>query len=178
MTNAYVQKARYRAAWKIVGFLLVVICASLCIHVRCGEAALGAETHMTSPHEGSYVRRIWQEMSSGKSFEEALGTMGISSLEPERIPGWFDEEVLPAAYLKEAFGNEDLSLIGFTVTADRDSACEEMKGSLERRGWLSCESGIAGTYTLMKEKGACRWMMLSCTAVGDATSVVLHIQRI
>ena len=55
-------------------------------------------------------------------------------------------------------------------------APEEVSAAIERdlseRGWAKVDLGGLAGATYVKDEGACAWVLVTCTQVGDSTSVV------
>ena len=86
----------------------------------------------------------------------------------------FEQEVL------SLFGREDLrafdegGLVGFVVEGDAEEAFASLRSELEDLGWTAVSSGSATAGSFVKGGGRYRWAFVSCTGVGDATSVVVQ----
>lgn len=120
---------------------------------------------------------VWGRLNEGSDLAESLEGVGLVPVSGANAPTWLEDEVMPRAVMGEAVATPDWSTIGFAMRLPPDEALDELMGVFLGQGWRECESGVAGLATLTKERGTCTWMMVSCSAVADETSVVLQIRH-
>lgn len=117
------------------------------------------------------------EASRDEVVLDALFDVGSEVRPGTAAPAWFEQEVCPTADLSDVLANDDWSVVGFSSDLSPGEELSRLCALFSSRGWTGFESGVEGTATFGKDEGTCRWMMVSCVSAGDATSVVLQMQR-
>lgn len=97
--------------------------------------------------------------------EEALG-------ETNGPPEWLENEgcLLPGARDVRLSG----SVAGYVVDKRESDAFAEITAHMEAKGWTSVPLGGVSGATFVRESDAGAWMLVTCTQVGTATSVVVR----
>ena len=90
-------------------------------------------------------------------------------------PEWFAREAVSLDGARELHANADWSVVGFERDGPPGDVLASLTAEALSKGWKMAESGAAGTVTGTKEEGRCRWMAISCTAVGEETCVVVQL---
>lgn len=90
------------------------------------------------------------------------------------VPQAFAEEVgfLPDA--RDIRANGDGSVVGYTVPHGSADTLDLLAEQMETAGWTTVSLGEVEGATFVKESGACRWALATCTQVGSSTSVVVR----
>lgn len=112
-----------------------------------------------------------------------------SAVAGDDLAGWDESFSWTAGYaqaLPEGFAAEVLALegvdakvsdrgsvVGYCVDGDPEAVGDSVRDELSSRGWTAVESGADTLRTYVKGSGRYRWASVSCTGVGDATSVVV-----
>ena len=117
------------------------------------------------------------EASRDEVVLDALFDVGSEVRPGTAAPAWFEQEVCPTADLSDVLASDDWSVVGFSSDLSPGEELSRLCSLFSSRGWTGFESGVEGTATFGKDEGTCRWMMVSCVGAGDATSVVLQMQR-
>ncbi len=91
---------------------------------------------------------------------------------PEAVPSWFAQELFPLDGARDVRVSAEGSVVGFVVPSGEESSMARFREELQQVGWTEAETGIEGCSVFVKGEGTCRWAMISCIPVGDATSVV------
>ena len=89
----------------------------------------------------------------------------------------FREEVgfLPNA--QEVRASSDGSVVGYAVSGESASVSASIVEHMESRGWTSVPLGEVDGATFVKADGACTWALVTCTQIGDSTSVVVRCKE-
>ncbi len=98
-------------------------------------------------------------------------------LEPgdEALPPGFAEEVgLPVDSFDVRVGAKG-AVVGYSVTGEASAALEQLTEHCASCGWSSVPLGGVTGATFVKEEGACRWMLATCSQVQGKTTVVLRM---
>lgn len=162
-----VSRRRLRGACILVGVPLLVVALWNPVAAVTGLGDAGAP-------QLSGVR-LAAELMQGTAESEVGRTLGGGLREEDDVPAWFSQEVLALKGAREIQANKDWSVVGFQRDGPSEEALDWIAAEVLSRGWQVMESGVAGTVTGTKEEGRCRWMAISCTAVGDATCVVVQL---
>lgn len=91
---------------------------------------------------------------------------------PEAVPSWFAQELFPLDGAQDVRVSAEGDVVGFVVPSGEEASMARFREELQQVGWTESETGIEGCSVFMKGEGVCRWAMISCIPVGDATSVV------
>ncbi len=90
----------------------------------------------------------------------------------EAVPSWFAQELFPLDGTQDVRVSAEGDVVGFVVPSGEEASMARFREALCQGGWTESETGIEGCSVFMKGEGICRWAMISCIPVGDATSVV------
>lgn len=101
------------------------------------------------------------------------GRLARNAYEVESMPIWFEDELFSVAGATELYANEDESVFGLTMGGPAEEAFSSICADMEERGWLQVESGMAYCATFLREEGEPTWVLVGCTPVGDAVSIVV-----
>ena len=93
-------------------------------------------------------------------------------------PPWFVEEVFDPMGASESYGEPDSSVRAFVYGADVATTQERVTGDLAARGWRAVPSGLAGSLTLVKDEGTCRWALVSWVEQERGACVVVQTRRV
>lgn len=93
--------------------------------------------------------------------------------EVDSLPAWFEESLFSSAEASELYASESDGVYGLIMNAPVVDVFSSICKSMEDRGWLRVESGLDYCSTFLRESGAPSWALVSCTPVGNATSVVV-----
>lgn len=171
-----VQKRRARRALAVVAALAALLaCACFLGNVGGRKSAVSGE----GPLAGggfAYVEALIESASSGSDVD--LAGLGVQEVRDAReIPDWFVGEVLSLEGTRSVMALDDWSVVGFSTEETADEALARRTQEMQEKGWFGYESGVEGVVTFTKGEGTCTWAMLSCTQVGDETSVVVRVRR-
>ena len=92
----------------------------------------------------------------------------------EAVPQWFAQELFPLDGMRDIRVSAGGGVVGFVVSSDEEAALDRFRAKLQQGGWVESGTGVEGCSVFMKGGGTCRWAMISCIPVGDATSVVVR----
>ncbi len=114
--------------------------------------------------------------------EEAQKSLGAYRKSLGDLPPWFHEELL-SLQAGERIGIEDCymdateSIVSFTSKCDCQKLQSLLEGELRGNGWIAYESGYEGCMSFTKEGGRCRWVLLSCVAIGEKSVATLIVSK-
>lgn len=169
MKERTVQEKRFARALATIGALALALAAMAATAAWAdGDAVEGG---------GTYVGRVWGQVAAGEDFDDAMELAGLTRLGGDAMPPWAGELCAPER-LEGAYGNDDLSLVGFTMDGTKEEAARVLDGELAARGWMEQNDGRDGVAAYTKNEGSCRWVMAEATEAGGAVSVVLHMRHI
>ena len=97
----------------------------------------------------------------------------IDTGEPN-LPDAFSHEIGTLPDARDLRANAEGTVISYLVEGDEDATLKRIVDSLESKGWISVPLGGACGASFVKDSGACTWAVVSCTEVGDSTSVVIR----
>lgn len=129
--------------------------------LRLGEAESGDE-----PIESGFGQWVAGEGECASIAGELTGARAA--------PSWFASELFVLDGMRDVRVSESGDVFGFTAYGADDAVLDSMRSKLRVNGWVESKTGIEGCSVFMKGEGTCRWAMVSCVAVGDATSVVVR----
>lgn len=162
-----VSRRRLRGACALVGALLLVVALWNPVATVTGLGDAGAPQLSGA--------RLAVGLMRGNAESELDCALGGGLREEDDVPAWFSQEVLALKGAREIQANKDWSVVGFQRDGSPEEALDWIAAEMLSHGWQVMESGVAGTVTGTKKEGRCRWMAISCTAVGDATCVVVQL---
>lgn len=184
--RAVVQLLRLRKALAAVGALFAVLAFACAVEAGClsgvlagvfgasWESSANADQAGSASHVGKAFALMMDDADPGSvALASALGfdSSGV-------VPAWFAEELFALSDMREVMANDAWTVVGFTLTGSAEQAFDEVSSRLAEKGWQGLESGVSGITTFFKEGGAVQWVMVSCTQVGEETSVVLRLSHI
>lgn len=111
---------------------------------------------------------VFREAVNPALWEE--GVSGASAVPP---PG-FEGEVLTLIGRGEVRTDEGACLVGFSLGGDAARVFESVGDELAEKGWEQAGGGLPASGTFVKPNGSYQWLFVSCTQVGEETSVVVH----
>lgn len=157
----------YPRAWVVLG---VGVCVMIGLAFSAGVPAspvvdLGIQGLSDSFSISSDV----DESSGAISVQDEVSWQGSFSNE---LPEGFDEEIGLSGDEPIAVSNDGRT-IGLVFHGDIESVLNEVRRSLEEKGWAYVPSGQEFACTFVKDAGAFRWLALTCVAVDQDVSVVL-----
>ena len=94
----------------------------------------------------------------------------------DAVPSWFLNEIGLPDGARDIRVSEAEDVVGCAVD-DVGGSAEVFAlicGRLADAGWAENPTGVEGCSVFTKREGVCRWAMVSCIQVGDATSVVVR----
>lgn len=155
--------------------MAVALTALIVFAVPAADVALGA--HGARAADGTAGPR-------GVSASAILGDGGPEGmlLRLEEAAGEVDGEV-PEGFLREVGlpqecrdvrTDGDGGVVGCTVEGDAREVLEGIELRMRGLGWTSVPLGNGEGATFVKEGGSITWVMVTCTQVGPATSVVFR----
>ena len=111
----------------------------------------------------------------GRAVDGASGvSLAGEATGPEAVPSWFVRELFSLDEARSIRVSATGDVVGFVVSSDEKTSMACFREALCQGGWTESETGIEGCSVFMKREGECRWAMVSCVPVGDATSVVVR----
>lgn len=185
-----------RAAFVVLVFcaLVAIICAVSCAVENDGVykgAAFGNEVDGSATGDvsettdfqgtfqfadGSYAASIWDALSRGESFDEAVEQVGFQIIDAKNAPQWFESEIAPITAFERIFANSERNIFELQMQGTQEGALNSMRAYMEQKGWQQTRSEMAGVATFNKTEGECRWAMLECAEMNGMCCMVLHIQ--
>lgn len=171
---------RVRAMRAATGIALAI--AALAVSGTICEWATGAgaasKALLLSGAEGE---RELPDEPSGLGFVDARladGASGVSlageAVGREAVPPWFEQELFSLDGVGDIRVSGAGDVVGFVVSSDGEEPLNRFRSALQQDGWVESRTGVEGCSVFVKEEGACRWAMVSCVPVGNATSVVVR----
>ena len=109
-------------------------------------------------------------LTNSASVDEALVRLESLASPDETVPSWFEREVgfLPGARDIRASG----PVVGYVVDGESSAAMVSIQARMAERGWTCVSLGGVEGATFAKPSGVCTWVLVTCTQVDGATSVV------
>lgn len=157
----------YPRAWVVLG---VGLCIVIGLALSAGMPA--------SPMVDLGIRGLTDSFSISSDADESSGTVAVQdevswqgSFSNE-LPAKFDEEIGLGGDEPIAVSNDGRT-IGLVFHGDIESVLDEVRRSLEEKGWTYVPSGQESACTFVKDAGSFRWLALTCVAVDRDVSVVL-----
>lgn len=93
------------------------------------------------------------------------------------VPSWFEDELFSVQGYSDVRVALDGAVVGFSTTLEPSEEFAAIESLMEQKGWRLMESGVLGSGSFLKEKGACTWAWVSCVDVAGATSVVVQCAK-
>ena len=130
-----------------------------------------------------------QMSASGISAREVIGNTGdvqgfldraeqASSAKGGPLPELFEQEVGLPLRSRDVRVDESGTVVGCTVDADAGEVLAGIRLEMEKRGWHEVPLGEIEGSTFVKNMGSYSWVLVTCTQVGNSTSVVFRcVQR-
>lgn len=103
----------------------------------------------------------------------ALWEEGASDALAAPPPG-FEHEVLALAARGDVRADDSACLVGFSTDGDAAEVFASVGEELAEKGWEQAGGGLSAGGTFVKPRGSYRWLFVSCTQVGQETSVVVY----
>lgn len=168
MQSRQAQRHRAGRATCIVGAL----CLASCIGIPFRESACAS-----AEHEQPATQTVFDSVMHGASFEDALGKAGFAAIDAAALPSWFDEEIIDVTRLDGCHAAPSFDAVLAIIEREPDEGFDALRRSFEEKGWLVATDDGQGALSMIKEKGACRWMTVSATKGETAWDAALRIQR-
>lgn len=157
-------RSRTARAGFIVSVLLVGIFASGQVESVVGAAAPGGS-------QGAGIRS--SSLVGGPSLDALLARLEETSKADEGdLPGYFEAELGLIEGARDVRVNDGGNTVGYVVDRAPSDAIDTISDLMKQKGWLHVSLGNDGGATFVKRDGVCTWALVTCTEVGDATSVV------
>ena len=160
-----VQKARLKKAIAILmAFALLIPLGKLLVELGTPLAVAQA------PSPGLSASEL---LGSGRDARAVLERAEqLVSTNNSELPEAFKNEIgLPGGYRDLRAENAGL-VVGCTVDAGPRETLSSIRLQMLGRGWREVPLGEIAGSTFVKNFGACRWTLVTCTQIGAATSVV------
>lgn len=153
----------------------------------CAAAAICAALVATVPISDAISRQLFMPEDTKASLQWGLDARAISSLDAleslDRIERIAAErsDALPMVFSQEAglpSGAHDVrvsdggNVVGCLVEASEDEAMAVVGEEMCAKSWTEVPLGGVNGATYIKDKGSCRWVLVTCTQVNEETSVV------
>ena len=115
---------------------------------------------------------------SQEGVREAISIAGNQALsyeayEIESLPAWFAEDFFDGSWSGKTYANESETVFGLTSTSDPETVFRDICASMSARNWARVESSIEHCASFVRERGSPAWALISCSQIGDETSVVI-----
>lgn len=146
-----------------------VIVAALVFAAPALDAALGAVGVVDAASDNRAIIDS-SLLAEGSDPEGALSRIESAVANTSDVPTWFQEEVGMPSGARDV--RVDGSVVGYVVDEDEEQALENLSVRMEAKGWTRVPLGGVTGATFLRESGAFTWMLVTCTQVGSATSVV------
>lgn len=92
------------------------------------------------------------------------------------VPEAFAREAFGMGVFDEALATEDGTIVGMVGRGSAAESFSRLSSELADRGWAFVESGQAHVGTFVKGSGSYRWLLLSCSEVGELVAVVVQVR--
>ncbi|MCI8469589.1 MAG: hypothetical protein HFJ75_08945 [Eggerthellaceae bacterium] len=153
----------------------VAVCVALAAVAVAAGASGGGEESRGAPAVGSGPAALARAALGGEEeWARALPGYAVGAV----APPWFVEEVFDPVGAAESYGEPDSSVRAFVYGADVAATQERVAGDLAVRGWRAVPSGLAGSLTLVKDEGTCRWALVSWIEQEHGACVVVQTRRV
>lgn len=167
--DSVASRRRMRACFAVAAVLAFVVgshafeaCSSEDVLASSGEA-IGA----------AFVADAQGQFSSDALIDQLDEKSGASTVDGDAIVRAGNGELAVPLDAHELRATSDGAVVGYVLSADASTAFSRADAAMRQAGWTGYAlGGIAGA-TYRKADGALHWALLSCTQVGDATSVVI-----
>ena len=159
-----------------------------CVDPRraCGALAIVAALVAAVPCVDAVSRSLGGQAGEGAGIdsramaarEDAMSGLDLleelASEHSDELPQGFAEEAgLPEGAHDVRVGPGG-NVIGCLVDGGEEDAMGAVEAKLRDGGWTEVPLGAVGGATFVKDGGACNWVLVTCTQVGDETSVVFR----
>lgn len=149
----------------------VVIVALVVLVVPVTNFAVERHSDAHARDPGSGLVRFPQLGATGDPFEVLQAVDDSMQLPGASVPGYFDDEIgLPDGCRDVRTDGE--SVVGCVVDDEASETMRAIDEHMRNEGWSSVPLGETEGATYVKEGGACQWTLVTCTQVGNASSVV------
>ncbi len=163
-----------KAALAVAAIVFLIACACLLPQrLQKAEPEQADGVHVA----GAYTAALRDGAFEADDLLEDLCEIGFVPLEKSMVPDWFVDEIMPLREGVDGVATSNWSIVGLFEDGCISEVLDGFSETFAEKGWRGYESGMDGAATYVKEEGLCSWMMMTCTEVGDMTSVVLRIQH-
>lgn len=150
------------------GVLMLFALISASGHV---ERALEAKTHADGVLSGVDARQVLE----AESAEDVLARIeDMLSVSNGGLSDAFQREIGIVAGGRDVRMASNGLVVGYVCAGEAESVMEELADHMAERGWTRVPLGGVCGATFMKGEGAFTWVLVTCTQVGDVTSVVIR----
>lgn len=127
----------------------------------------------------SFTKSVLEALQHGKGIDEAMRSAGFMPLlyDNKAIPTWLEEELLDLDRFKDAYINSDHTIVNLSLTDSLNASRDHLTTMFESKGWDCLIDEASNSFTAVKKRGICKWIMVELIQVGEETSIVLHIQH-
>lgn len=157
--------------------LLVIIFFCLFVSVFVSDRALSKDLESSGSFESTYTESIWQSVKNGADIESSMQLAGLTVMRSDDVPGWIAEEIIDPDNASLFYASSDMTVLGLSIEDAGEDAIDGFLSELVQKTWVVLDSGYSNVYTLVKEGGECRWMMLDVKRRGGDLNMVMHIRR-
>ena len=173
-------RAMRAAAGIVLAIAAIAVSGAVCGLAAGADAAVKALSLSDGRVEHGWVSassESWFEDDSadGQLADDAQGvSLAGEATGLEAVPSWFARELFSLDGARSIRVSAAGDVVGFVVSSDEETSMARFREVLCQGGWTESETGIEGCSVFVKREGECRWAMVSCVPVGDATSVVVR----
>lgn len=160
--------AQASRAWKAAAITLMLVIAAPVANVLIG-GGVGPAAEAEVAAEGIRARDL---VGAGDPFEALLELEGVAGRSRFELPPWFEEEVGLPPDCRDVRADPCAGVMGCVVDGSSDRVFAGVRQGMQDAGWRVVPIGGVDGATFVKEEGRCRWVMVTCTQVGEATSIV------
>lgn len=137
-------------------------------------AVAGSGSAAHAVEEDAEGIRACDVVGAGDPFEALVRLEAAAGLPCSEVPSWFASEVGLPAGSRDVRVDSATGVVGCIVDAPPEQALASVKERMLEAGWSAVPIGGVDGVTFMREEGECRWVMMSCTQVASATSIVFR----
>ena len=157
-------------------FAIPALCAAFAGGGQAPEGAVSdAAIEASAGGIGFSVSRYMLERDPFAMLDQIEESLAEGLLQPS---GSFAEEAGFPPGAQEQRANADGAVVSCVLSVDEGAALDAVVETLGAKGWTGVPlQGVAGA-TFVKQSGRLRWMLVTCTQVGEATSVVYRLDAV
>lgn len=94
-----------------------------------------------------------------------------------QLPDGFQDEIGILDGAREVCVDSSQCVVGWVVSGGEQEALSQMEQLLQPKGWTAVPLGQVTGATFVKKEGTYQWLLVTCTQVGDDTSVVARVVK-